>query len=82
MAELTREDAAEFANSHRGHYILSQAPTVAIETLEKVEPPMRESSNIEDMRFIRDKLFPMYAEIHKAATWAAEKIDPHGTQRR
>lgn len=57
-------DAIRLVQSPRGNYILSQALTVAIETLESVEPPvMRELSNIEDMRFIRDNLFPIYKDV-------------------
>jgi hypothetical protein len=57
-------DAIRLVQSPRGQYILSQALTVAIETLESVEPPaMRELSNIEDMRFIRDNLFPIYKDV-------------------
>jgi hypothetical protein len=64
-------EAMEFANSPRGHYIVSQALTVAIEALEKVEPPQhREISNIMDMRFLRDNLFPTYSDIRAAVKQA------------
>jgi len=58
-------DAIRLVQSPRGQYILSQALTVAIEALEEVQPPLREVSNIEDMKFIRDNLFPIYAEVHR-----------------
>ena len=59
-----RLQAIEFVQSHRGQYILSQALVVAIDTMGKVEPPHTEVSNIADMQFILDNLFPMYAAIH------------------
>lgn len=61
---MTKLDAIALAQSPRGQYILSQALTIAIKTMEAVEPPRREVSNIEDMRFIRDNLFPIFAEVH------------------
>jgi len=57
-------DAIQLVQSPRGQYILSQALVVAIDTMSKVEPPHREVSNIADMQFILDHLFPMYAAIH------------------
>ncbi len=64
MSESPRLQAFALAQSPRGQYILSQALTVAIDTLEQVPKPYREQSNIEDMRFIRDQLFPVYADIY------------------
>ena len=59
------EKAIEFANSGRGQYIMSQALAVAIDTLEKVEPPRRENSNIDDMKFILENLYPTFAALHR-----------------
>ena len=65
------DEALGLMYSPRGKLIISQALTVAIETMESVEPEHdRELSNINDMRFIRDSLFPMFPAI-KAATAAA-----------
>ena len=51
----------EFLTTMRGQYIISQALGKAIEVMEAVEPKvMRELSNIEDMKFLRDELFNMY----------------------
>lgn len=51
----------EFLTTMRGQYIISQALGKAIEVMEAVEPKvMRELSNIEDMKFLRDGLFNMY----------------------
>ena len=56
---MTQQDT--FLDSLRGQYIMAQALEVAIDTLEKVEPSyMREVSNIEDMKFLREKFnFPV-----------------------
>ena len=57
--------------SLRGQYILGQALHIAIESLESVEPEcLREISNINDMRLLRDGLFPigsLLAEAEKLA---------------
>jgi len=59
---MTEEsNPADFMASHRGRYIISQALNKAIEVMEAVEPEvMREVSNINDMKFLRDELFNMY----------------------
>ena len=72
--------AAEFLSSVRGQYIMGQALHIAIEALESVEPPtMREYSNIADMKFIRDNVFPMGSAIAAARKIAKEKLEvKHG----
>jgi len=48
----------EFLSSGRGTYIMAQALYHGIKALESVEPEvMREKSNIEDMKYLRDSLF-------------------------
>ena len=60
-AQLTK--AQEFLNTIRGQYIISQALGHAIKRLEAVViPHEREVSNISDMKFLRDNLFPMWIE--------------------
>lgn len=56
---MTQQDT--FLASLRGQYIMAQALEVAIDTLEKVEPSyMREESDIDDMKFLREKFnFPV-----------------------
>ncbi len=56
---MTQQDT--FLASLRGQYIMAQALEVAIDTLGKVEPSyMREESNIDDMKFLREKFnFPV-----------------------
>ena len=53
LLETSKEKEMKIEGSMREKYILSQALTLAIKELEKVEPPvMRELSNIADMRDI------------------------------
>tara|TARA_R100001244_G_scaffold93972_1_gene70637 strand:+ start:20 stop:247 length:228 start_codon:yes stop_codon:yes gene_type:complete len=62
MGDQTKAHA--FLASMRGRYIVSQALHVAIETLGSVEPPvMREESNIADMQYLKDTIFPLYFDI-------------------
>ena len=55
------KDAMDFANSARGQLIMSQALCVAIKTMNEVSPThLKESSNIKDMEYLRDELFPVF----------------------
>lgn len=49
-------EAMAFLGSMRGRYIIGQALGIAIAEMEKVPPPHREESNIEDMKFLRDSI--------------------------
>ena len=53
---LTPQDkkdvAQELLYSHRGKYIVYRALTLAIETLQKVPEPLRESDTIEDIEIL------------------------------
>jgi hypothetical protein len=60
--------AREFAQGIRGQFIISQALCLAIEKLKEVDGAMREVSNISDMEYLRDNLFPLYH--------AVQQIDP------
>ena len=73
---MTKEqEAIEFLGSMRGQYIMGQALQLAINTLESVEPEvMRELSNIKDMEFLRDELFPMGHAV-SALERAKKKMD-------
>ena len=64
----TEWSATEFASSVRGQYIISQALCLAIEKLkdEKIPMNMRESSNISDMEYLRDELFPIFKVVQDA----------------
>ena len=56
-----QEEAFEFTNSIRGQYIVSQALYYAIKTMEAVQPEeLQESSNIADMRYIREGGLPLF----------------------
>ena len=60
------QKAIEFASSVRGQYIISQALCLAIVKLNDDtagRPHMREDSNISDMEFLRDELFPIYKAV-------------------
>ena len=62
-----RTQALSLLESQRGKYIIGQALHIAIKALESVEPPvMREVSNIEDMKALRDHFFPTFSVIEHA----------------
>jgi len=52
-----------FAQSHRGTFIQAQALYYAILKLSEVQGAMRELSNIADMKYLLDTLYPGYEEI-------------------
>jgi len=56
-------DARVFQASHRGTFIQAQALYYAIQKLSEVEGVMREVSNIADMQFLLDELYPGYEDI-------------------
>jgi len=67
--------AMEFLNTHRGQYIMGQALAIAINALESVEPEvMREQSNISDMKFLMENLFPMGAAMHAIKSLSPEEL--------
>ena len=61
-----KENAVEFASSIRGQYILSQALCLAIEKLNETPEPMQETSNISDMKYLLDNIFPIYKAVQDA----------------
>lgn len=61
-----RKDALNFMCSLRGQYILAQALYVAAETLKKVPAPHTELSNIADMEYLMDHLYPIYKELERS----------------
>ena len=52
-----------FATSHRGQFIQAQALYYGIKKLCEVDGVMREESNISDMKFLLDYVYPGYEEI-------------------
>lgn len=75
MTTDEQKQALAFAQSVRGRYIISQALTIAARELMKVDPPMREASNIEDMEYLARNVFPIYA----IAEGALGAFDTHDT---
>lgn len=58
------DEAVQFAiASIRGRYIISQALHYGIQELSKVPSPHKEVSNIADMRYLKDTLFPFPEEL-------------------
>jgi len=51
--------ATHFLNTVRGQYIVGQALAVAIKQLSQVPEHRKEKSNIRDMIFLLDNIFPM-----------------------
>ena len=76
---INTEEAAEFANSIRGQYILSQALVIAVKQLKKYEDkdsPLHsirnaEPSNRADMESLLEA-FPLY-RVHEEAVWAPQE---------
>ena len=55
----TQLEATEFLQSMRGQYIISQALCLAVKEMSKVKEPHTEHSNIADMNYLIDSLFPI-----------------------
>lgn len=72
---INTDEAAEFANSMRGQYIISQALCISVKILRKYEDEasplysirLSEPSNRSDMEFLLDA-FPLY-KIHEKELW-------------
>ena len=60
--DMVRE-TQEFANSPRGKFIQAQALYYGIKKLCEVEGVLREESNISDMKYLLDVLYPGYEDI-------------------
>ena len=63
MKTDTIKDAIKFAASHRGSYIIGQALYIAATELNKVPNPHKETSNIADMHYLMDNLYPLFKAI-------------------
>ena len=50
-------------NGLRGHYIISQALYYGIQSLSEVEGIHREKSNISDMQYLREYVFPIFPGV-------------------
>lgn len=58
--------AADNIGPARTWYLLSQAITTAIGTMEEVPPPHREVSNIEQLKWLEERCFPIFRIAHHA----------------
>ena len=58
-----RVQAPAFSRSPRGQFIMAQALYYGIKKLSEVEGVMQEVSNISDMQYLLDTLYPGYADI-------------------
>jgi len=67
------EKALHFLMSRRGNLIMGQALVIAIEKLRFIEEPYREVSNINDMEYLLDNLFPIGKVIAEAQTLIREQ---------
>ena len=76
---INTDEAAEFANSIRGQYILSQALVIAVRQLKKYEDEESvlynmensEPSNRSDMEYLLEA-FPLY-RVHEEAAWSTQE---------
>jgi len=76
---INTDEAAEFANSIRGQYILSQALVIGVKQLKKYEDKdsplysmtQAEPSNRADMEYLLEA-FPLY-RIHEESAWEEPK---------
>ena len=57
------KETIEFQQSPRGRFIMAQALYYGIKKLAEVEGAMREVSNICDMKYMLDVLYPGYETI-------------------
>jgi hypothetical protein len=72
---MEKKKAMEFLGSARGSYIISQALCKAIAVMENVPEPFKEPNNIDDMKYLRDNLFPVYKVVEQVnKQYAKEQI--------
>lgn len=67
-SDLKPDDAAMFAGTARGQFIISQALIIAAEVLDNPRLPMkdRETSNAADMMYLAENLFTMFYPVKAA----------------
>ena len=66
VQELEKKEAIKFAQSMRGQLIISQALMVAITKLRMVDKPLQQTSNIKDMEYLLNELYPIYKIVKEA----------------
>jgi len=57
------KETIEFSQSPRGKFIMAQALYYGIQKLSEIDGVMREVSNISDMQYLLDVLYPGYENI-------------------
>jgi len=67
------ENALKFLITSRGRFIISQALHHGIEQLEAVPKTYREVSNIDDMKYLRDRLFNYFIPMSAAMKQKIER---------
>ena len=65
VRRMADKEGLEFLASIRGQMLIAQALYVAIDTLEKVKPYLREESNIADMKYLQETVFTFPTEAFK-----------------
>jgi len=63
MTPTERDKAVALAQSMRGQFILSQALCLAIKTINSRPMELQEPSNVADMEFLVQHLFPIYRVV-------------------
>ena len=71
--DLEGESAFELFRSMRGKYIISQALYYGIQELERIPVPYQETSNLKDMRLLREGLFNLPIETNSNAIAMAKE---------
>ncbi len=58
-----KEKAINFCNSIRGKYIISQALCLAVKEINSRPQHAQEPSNVADMEYLIEQLFPLYRVV-------------------
>lgn len=61
--DIETQRALEFMRSMRGQYIISQALCLAIKYFKTLPQIQQEPSNMRDMEYLIEKIFPIYRMI-------------------
>lgn len=66
LTPTKREKALALLQSARGQYIISQALCLAIKAINCRPVELQEPSNVADMEFLIEHLFPIYRVVEEA----------------
>jgi len=88
--EKAIQEAGEFLSSIRGRYIVSQALYIAMNEINSRPPHLQEPSNVSDMKYIYENVFPIYREFRTEdfdqlkmsllEKNTEDRVDPHETK--